>query len=106
MFFVIKFSCTNLEEKTSTVNLSNSGVVMYLPWLWSVAFILILLILVPQSIFLTKVLTSGILFSTVDNSESVAKTLILDILLSFSVILELWSVLLEVHQYQELFCLR
>ena len=79
---------------------------MYLPWLWSVAFILILLILVPQSIFLTKVLTSGILFSTVDNSELVAKTLILDILLSFSVILELWSVLLEVHQYQELFCLR
>ena len=39
--------------------------------------------------FLTKLLTSGILFSTAINAELIAKPLILGILLSISIILEL-----------------
>ena len=38
------------------------------------------------SVFLTKLLTSGILFSTAVNAELVAKPLILGILLSISLI--------------------
>ena len=45
-----------------------------------------------ESVFLTKLLTSGILFSTAVNVELVAKSVILGILLSISVTLALKSV--------------
>ena len=32
--FAIKFTCDNLALKTSAANLLNSGVVIYLSWLW------------------------------------------------------------------------
>ena len=32
--FVIKFACTNLALKTSAAKVLNSGVVIYLSWLW------------------------------------------------------------------------
>ena len=42
--FVIKIACANLAAKLSAVNLLNSGVVIYLSWLWLVTFFSILLI--------------------------------------------------------------
>ena len=89
--FVIKFACANLAAKLSTVNLLNSGVVIYLSWLWLVTFFSILLIFCHNLYFLTKLLTSGILFSNEASAEFVAKPLIfyLGILLSISVILAL-----------------
>ena len=36
--FVIKFACANLALKTSAAKVLNSGVVIYLSWLWSVSF--------------------------------------------------------------------
>ena len=36
--FVIKFACANLALKTSVAKVLNSGVVIYLPRLWSVSF--------------------------------------------------------------------
>ena len=45
-----------------------------------------------ESVFLTKLLTSGILFSTAVNVELAAKSVILGILLSISVTLALKSV--------------
>ena len=44
--------------------------------------------LASKSVFVTKLVTSGILFSTVVNAKVVAKPLILGILHSTSVILE------------------
>ena len=44
---------------------------------------------VLQSVFFTKLLTLGILYSTVVNAEAVAKPLILGLLPSTSLILEL-----------------
>ena len=48
--------------------------------------------LASKSVFVTKLLTSGILFSTVVNAELVARPAILGILPSTSVILESKSV--------------
>ena len=36
--FVIKFACANLGLKTLAAKVLNSGVVIYLSWLWSVRF--------------------------------------------------------------------
>ena len=47
--------------------------------------------LASKFVFVTKLVTSGILFSTAVNAELVARPLILGILLSTSVILELKS---------------
>ena len=86
--FAIKFACANLAAKISAVNLLNSGVVIYLSWLWSMTFFPISLIF-TKSIFLTKLLRSGILFSTAVNAEIVTRPLILGVLLSISLILAL-----------------
>ena len=57
-------------------------------------FFSILLIFELSSVFLTKLQTSGILFSTACNTELVAKPLILGILPSISVILAFKAVFL------------
>ena len=57
--------------------------------LWLSVVIYLLLTLALQSVFLTKFLTSSILFLTVVNAEFVTKPLILGISLSISVILKL-----------------
>ena len=44
--FVIKFACANLALKTLGAKLLNSGVVIYLSWLWSVGFFSILVMFV------------------------------------------------------------
>ena len=86
--FVIKFACAILILKTSVVNLLNSGVVIYLSWLWLLTLFSISLIsLVLKSALLNKLLTSGILFSAVVNAVFVAKLLISGILPSISAIL-------------------
>ena len=77
--FVTKFACGNLDAKFSTVTLLNSGVVMYLSWLWSVIFFLISLIFVLWSVFLTKLLTLWFLFSTALRAVVVTKLVILGI---------------------------
>ena len=59
--FVIKFACANLALKTSAAKLLNSGVVIYLSWLWSISFFWI------SVIFISLIL--GILFSTVVKGE-------------------------------------
>ena len=79
--FVIKFACANLGLKTLAAKVWNSGVVIYLLWLWSVSFFSSSLIFVSQIVFLTKLLTSGILFSTALNAVFVAKLLTSGILL-------------------------
>ena len=61
---VAKLACANLAAKFSAVKFLNSGVIIYLSWLWLVIFFLILLVFVLESVFLTKILTLGILFST------------------------------------------
>ena len=71
--FVIKLACANLALKTSTANLLNSGVSIYLSLVC----------------FLTKLLTLGILFSTVVSAVFVAKPLTSGILPYISVILVL-----------------
>ena len=70
----------SLAAKCCAVCLLNSGVLMYFSWLWS----RILAILK-----LTKILTSGNLFSTEVNAEVVTKPLKLGILFSNSAILVL-----------------
>ena len=50
-FFVTKFACASLAVKLSAVSLLNSGLVMYLSWLWLVIFFLIWLSFVSQSAF-------------------------------------------------------
>ena len=57
--------------------------------IWSVSFFSVSVIFVLQSIFLTKLLTLGILFSTTVNAEVVTKPLILGILPSISLTLAL-----------------
>ena len=86
--FVTKFACANLALETSAPEVLSSGVVIYWSWFWSVSFFSISVIFV-LSVFLTKLLILGILFSTVVNAAFVAKPLILDILPSLSVILAL-----------------
>ena len=73
-----------LLSTTFLVNLLSSAVVMYL---FSISDIFAL-----HVAFLTKLLTSGILFSTTVNAELVAKPLILYIWLSISLIVALYSV--------------
>ena len=80
--FVTKFDCTNYVAKFSAVNLLNFGVVIYLSCLWLVIFFSSSLIFVTKSVFLTKLLTLGILFPTAVNAEVVNKWLILAILFS------------------------
>ena len=87
-FFIIKFACATLTLKTSAAKVLNSGVVIYLSWLWSVSFFSVLVIFV-LSVFLTKLLILGVLFSTAVNAACVNKLLILGILPSISVILGL-----------------
>ena len=67
----------------------NSEVSIYLLWLWLLSLFSISVTLVLQSVFLTKLLRVGILFSTVVNAAFVAKLLISGILLYNSVILVL-----------------
>ena len=79
---VAKFACADLAAKFFGVSLTNSGVVIYLSWLWSVNFFSISLIFMLYSVFLTRLLTSGILFSTAVNAVVVvAKLVILGIIL-------------------------
>ena len=73
--FVIKLTCSSLALKTSEAKVLNSGVVMYLSWLWPVRFFSSSLIFVSWSVLLTKLLTLGILFSTAVNAVFVAKLL-------------------------------
>ena len=44
--FVTKFACANLALKTSAAKVLNSGVVIYLSWLWPVSFFSISVIFV------------------------------------------------------------
>ena len=87
--FITYFACAHLPAKFYAVDLLNSDVVLYLLWSWSLTFFSISLIFVSWSVFLTKLLTSGILFSLAINAEVVAKAVILGILFSISVILAL-----------------
>ena len=91
---VIKFAIDILSLKTSVVNLLNSEASIYLSWLWLLSLFSIFIIFVLYSVFLTKLLTLGVLFSTVVNAVFVAKLLISGILPSISVILVLQSVVL------------
>ena len=61
--------------------------VVYLSWLWLVSLFSISVTLVLWSVFLTRLLTSGILFSTVDNAVFIAKLVTSGMLPSNSVIL-------------------
>ena len=74
-----KFACFNLKEKIYVVNLLNSGVIAYLSWLESAIFFSVLLVFVFWSVFLTKLLSLGILFSTAVRTVVVAKLVILGI---------------------------
>ena len=74
--FVIKLACAILALKTSTTNLLNSEVSIYLSWLWLLSLFSILL----TKIFVAKLLMLGISFSTVVNAVFVDKLLISEIL--------------------------
>ena len=63
--FGFKFTPANLALKTSPAKLLNSEVVIYLSWLWSLSLFSISVTFVLSSNFLTRPLTSGILFSTI-----------------------------------------
>ena len=80
--FVIEFACVSLAVRTLAAKVLNSGVVIYLPWLWSFRCFSISLIFVSWLVFLTKLLTSGILFSTAVSADFVPKTLRSGILFS------------------------
>ena len=84
---VTKFACDNLALKTSAAKVLSSGVVIYLSWLWLLSLFSISVALVLESVFLTRLLTLGILFSTVVNVVFVAKLLTWGILSSISRIL-------------------
>ena len=73
--------------------------------LFEVIMSLIFLNLASKSVFVTKLLTSGILFSTAVNAELVPRPAILGIFLSISVILAFKSVFLLIHLYQKFFYL-
>ena len=87
--FVIKLACANLVLKRSVANLLNSGVSIYLSWLWFLNLFSVSVIFVLQLVFSTKLLTLGLLFSAVVNTVLAAKLLISGILFSNSVILTL-----------------
>ena len=74
--FVIKFACTILALNKLVAKVLNFEVSVYLSWLWSVSLFSISVILVLKSVFLTKLLIPGILFSTVINTVFVAKLLV------------------------------
>ena len=80
--FVTKFTCANLALKTSTAKALNCGVVTYLSWLWLLSLFSFSETLVPY------LLTLGILFSTVVDTVFVTKLLTSGILPSISLILE------------------
>ena len=75
------------------VNLVNSGVVIYLSWLWSLIFLSVSVIFVLHKFFLTKLLTLVFLFSTSSRALVVAKLVILGISALASFILALREVL-------------
>ena len=83
-----KFACLSRAVKFPDVKLLNSGVVIYLSWLWSVFFFSNSLICVIIR-FLTKLLTLGILFSTAARALIAARLVILGISPLTSFILEL-----------------
>ena len=88
--FVTKFACANIAFKTSAAKVLNSGVVIYLSWLWLLSLFSISVILVLCSVSITRLLALGILFSTAANAVFVAKLVVTwGILLSISVILVL-----------------
>ena len=87
--FAIKLACAIFALKTSAADFLNSEGLIYLSWLWLLSLFSISVILVLSSVFLTKLLIVGILFSTVANAVFVAKLLVSEILCSISVILEL-----------------
>ena len=75
--FFTKFAWANLALKTLPANLLNSLVSLYLSWLWWLSLFSISVTLVLKSVFLTRLLTSGVLFSTLVNAVFVAKLRIL-----------------------------
>ena len=83
-------ACAILALKTLVAHLLNSEISIYLSWLWSLSLFSISVMFVLYSVFLTKLLTLGILFSKVFNAVFVAKLLISGILFSNWVILVLW----------------
>ena len=85
--FVIKLPCANLALKISAAKVLNCGVVIYLSRLWLLTLFSISVIFVLWSVFLAKLITLGILISTVVNAVFVAKLLASGILLAISVIL-------------------
>ena len=90
-FLLAKFAFFSLAAKFSDVNLLNSGVVIYLSWLWLVIFFSISLIFVLYSVFLPKLVTLGILFSTALRAVLVDKLVISDVLSSTFFILTLYT---------------
>ena len=74
-----KFACFNLAAKFSDFNFLNSGVVVYLSWLWSAFVFSISSIFVVSAVFLTKLLTLGISYSTALRAVLVAELVILGI---------------------------
>ena len=87
--FVTKSACDNLALKTSTAKVSDSGVVIYLSQLRLLSLFSISATLLLLSVSLTRLLTLGILFSTVVNAVFVAKLLTSGFLPSISAILAL-----------------
>ena len=86
---VAKFACVHLAAKFPANSLLNSGVVIYLSWSWSVIFFSISIIFVLLSVFLTKLLTLGILFLATVKAVVLAKLVMLGILPLISFILTL-----------------
>ena len=80
-------ACANLALKTSVANLLNSEISIYLSWLWLLSLFSVSVTLLTSFVFLTKLLTLGILFYTAFNADFVAKLLISRILPSISAIL-------------------
>ena len=84
--FVIKFACANLVLKTLVAKVLNFEVSISLSWLWLFSLFSILVILVSWSVFLNKLIMSGLLFETVVNAAFVAKLLVIRILFLLLVI--------------------
>ena len=82
--FATGFACANLAVIIVAAKLLNSGIMTMIIKFFSIPGIFCYFLF-----FLTKLLTSGILFSTSVNAEFVAKTPILGILFSISVVLAL-----------------
>ena len=72
----MKLACAILALKTSAANLLNSEISIYLSWIWLLSLFSTSVTLVLLSVLLTKLLTLGILFSTVVNAAFVPKLLI------------------------------